>query len=333
MKKFACLKIFAASCLFTFSASAHDSYNGRPDGHAPIGVMRDHFHKKGEYMLSYRYDLVGMREAREGSKDLSSSDVLSRYKMSPSKMTMKMHMVGVMYGVTDNFTLTAMGSFMEKEMKMLDRNYQKSEKEISGFGDFKVNAMYGIFDNSTGRAQFNLGLSVPSGSIKETYNGARVAYPMQLGSGSYEVLPGISYSGYREDYSYGAQLNGTFRVNDNNSGYRLGDGHNITAWTAKKLNEAFSVSSRLDYTVTQKTKGYDRVLNSAMNLSMSPANNPSNSGRKSLDFLLGTNFIMPKGYLKGHRLAIEGGIPLYQNINGVQLKNDYKLTLGWQKSF
>ncbi|MBP7709844.1 MAG: hypothetical protein KA100_02095 [Rickettsiales bacterium] len=333
MKKVYCLKIFAAFCLFAFSASAHDAHNSRPDGHAPIGVMRDHFHKKGEYMLSYRYDLMSMSGAREGTRDLSSADVLSKYTMSPSKMTMKMHMAGVMYGVTDNFTLTAMASFVEKDMKMFNRSYQKSEKEISGFGDLKLNAMYGIFDEPTRRAQFNLGLSVPSGSIKETYDGARVAYPMQLGSGSYEVLPGVSYSGYKGDYSYGAQLNGTFRINDNNSGYRLGDSHNITAWTAKKLSAAFSVSSRLDYTVTQKTKGYDKVLNTMMNLSMSPANNPKNSGRKSLDFLLGANFIMPKGYLKGHRLAIEGGVPLYQNINGIQLKNDYKLTLGWQKSF
>ncbi len=29
--------------------------SARPDGHAPISVMGDHYHKKGEFMLSYRY--------------------------------------------------------------------------------------------------------------------------------------------------------------------------------------------------------------------------------------------------------------------------------------
>lgn len=327
------LKILAASCLIAFPTFAHESYNARPDNHAPIGVMRDHFHKKGEYMLSYRYDFMSMKGAREGTNNLSQSNVLSKYMMSPSKMVMKMHMAGVMYGVTDNFTLAAMGNFMEKDMKMVNRSYQKSEKEVSGFGDFKINAMYGLFDKETSRAQLNLGVSIPSGSIKQKYDGARVAYPMQLGSGSYELLPGISYSGYAQNYSYGTQLNGAFRINDNNAGYRLGDHYNITAWTSKKLNEAFSVSSRLDYNITQKTKGYDAVLNTMMNLSMSPANNSANSGRRGLDFLLGSNFIMPKGYLKGHRLAIEGGVPLYQKVSGIQLKNDYKLTIGWQKSF
>ena len=28
---------------------------GRPDGHAPIPVMGDHMHGKGEWMFSYRY--------------------------------------------------------------------------------------------------------------------------------------------------------------------------------------------------------------------------------------------------------------------------------------
>ena len=29
--------------------------SSRPDGHAPISVMGDHLHKKGEFMLSYRF--------------------------------------------------------------------------------------------------------------------------------------------------------------------------------------------------------------------------------------------------------------------------------------
>ena len=29
--------------------------SSRPDGHAPIGVMGEHTHEQGEYMLAYRY--------------------------------------------------------------------------------------------------------------------------------------------------------------------------------------------------------------------------------------------------------------------------------------
>ena len=38
---------------------------GRADSHAPISVMGDHTHGKGEWMLSYRYMGMGMgKESR-----------------------------------------------------------------------------------------------------------------------------------------------------------------------------------------------------------------------------------------------------------------------------
>ena len=37
----------------------------RPDDHAPIGVMRDHIHKKGEIMTSYRFLYMKMKGLRK----------------------------------------------------------------------------------------------------------------------------------------------------------------------------------------------------------------------------------------------------------------------------
>lgn len=321
--------IFLSQLVLGFITTAHAD-SPRPDDHAPIGVMRDHVHKQNEYMFSYRYQLMNMKGVRSGEDDVSLNEVLSQYMMSPRKMEMKMHMVGAMYGMTDHLTLAAMGSFIEKNMHMVNRHYQNSNREISGFGDLKLQSMYQFFKNEQSRAQLNFGLSIPSGSIKEKMdNGTRAAYPMQLGSGSYDLLPGISYSGFTDSYSYGGQINAVLRLNNNNNDYQLGDSYNVTLWTAKKLNEALSVSSRLDYTVTQKITGKDVALNTMM----SPPNNTSSSGSRKLNFLLGANFIVPNGALKGHRLAIEGGVPLYQHVNGIQLKTDYVVTVGWQKSF
>lgn len=331
MKNSNLLKIFATYlCFINFTANAENSQNSRPDSHAPIGIMRDHVHKKNEYMLSYRYEFMSMKGLRSDDSNISTNKALNKYMMVPQKMTMQMHMVGAMYGVTDNLTLALMGSFIEKDMKMINRTYQKSEQEISGFGDTKLNAMYKFFDNSKTKAQFNLGISIPSGSIKEkNSHNTRAGYPMQFGSGSYEILPGLSYSSLQDSYSYGAQINGVFRLNDNNNGYKLGNSYNLTSWVAKNLNESFSISSRLNYTTTQKVRGVDKALNRAM----SPANDVSSTGGQKLELLVGANFIASDGILKGNRLAIEGGMPVYQNLNGIQLENDYKVTLGWQKSF
>ena len=314
-----------SSCLFSFNSHAAD----RPDAHAPIGVKRDHVHKKGEYMLSYRFNFMKMKGLRKENDRITPSAALKEYKMAPLHMNMRMHAAGAMYGISDNFTISAMSSIIEKEMRSVNRMNQVSDKRASGFGDSMVNLAYAFLNNKNNNAQFNLGTSIPTGSIKKTSNNSRLSYPMQLGSGSYEILPGISYTAYQNSFSYGGQLNAIFRVNDNNLGYRLGDSYNATSWISKKLNNSFSVSSRLNYTMNKKIKGSDASLNPTM----LPPNNVVSHAAKKLDFLIGTNYIISKGKLEGHRLAIEAGAPIYQSYNAVRAEEDYKITLGWQKAF
>ena len=80
----------------------------RPDSHAPIGVMGDHTHNKGELMFAYRYMRMFMDGNRDGTNNVSASNVLSSYVVTPLQMTTQMHMFGFMYGLNQTATLTAM---------------------------------------------------------------------------------------------------------------------------------------------------------------------------------------------------------------------------------
>lgn len=314
--------------IFTIGKSYANS-NNRVDGHAPIGVKRDHIHKKGEIMGSYRVSYAKMNGLRENDDDIKIADVLNDYNMSPTEMTMKMHMVGLMYGITDQFTISAMGSFIEKDMDLINRMNAQSERKVDGIGDSKINVSYGFLEKDYGGSQLNLAVSFPTGDIDQKYNNKRLAYPMQLGSGSYELRPGISYSGYEDSFSYGTQINAVFRLDTNNNGYKLGDSYNLTSWIARKLNNSFSISTRLDYNKNESIEGLDLTLNS----NMMPGANPSIHEKERLDLLFGINFMMSSGSLKGNRLAVEFGKPVYQRFGGPALKNNYKLTIGWQNTF
>ena len=61
----------------------------RPDGHAPINVMGDHYHNKGEWMFSYRIMSMGMEGARSGTKDLSLNTIRQNYMVAPQKRLTK----------------------------------------------------------------------------------------------------------------------------------------------------------------------------------------------------------------------------------------------------
>lgn len=57
MSKKILLPILGAVLLRSNVALGQDNQwtSSRPDGHAPISVMGDHYHKKGELMFSYRF--------------------------------------------------------------------------------------------------------------------------------------------------------------------------------------------------------------------------------------------------------------------------------------
>ena len=63
---------------------------------APTGVMGDHAHEAGEWMLSYRYMFMLMDGNRGRGGRKSTGDVLANFPVAPTEMFMEMHMFGVM---------------------------------------------------------------------------------------------------------------------------------------------------------------------------------------------------------------------------------------------
>ena len=45
--------------------------------------------------------------------------------------------------------------------------------------------------------------------------------------------------------------------------------------------------------------------------------------KKQLDALLGVNYVFFRGVLKGMRLEVEAGLPVYQNVKGIQMKTHF----------
>ena len=65
---------------------------------------------------------------------------------------------------------------------------------------------------------------------------------MQLGSGTYDLLPGLTYLGQSDEWSWGVQTIETLRLGRNDEGYTLGDNLMATGWVARKWTGVFSTS-------------------------------------------------------------------------------------------
>jgi len=340
MKLFTALTLISIS-LFSLS-SAHEGpwTAARPDGHAPISVMGDHMHKMGEWMVSYRYMSMDMEGLLKGSTDVSSTSQINLnsmisgdFDMVPTKMTMDMHMLGTMYAISDKWTLMGMLNYLDNDMDMIMamgamRMPMKMKAKSSGLGDLKLAGLYDLAQwNSGRRMHLNLGFSLPTGSIDEKHtNGNTLGYGMQLGSGTYDFHPAITYLAQTQSYSYGAQIGGVLRIGENDQDYTLGNKFEAVLWGARKITESLSASVKLDYSSQNEVDGED----SRMMKMMSPALSPTSQGRDITTLGLGLNYYFQNGGLSGHRLAAEWETPIDQKVNGVQLELDSVWTLGWQ---
>jgi hypothetical protein len=324
---------------FTIADAIHSSEPGkwsagRPDGHAPITVMGEHTHGQGEFMFSYRYMYMKMEGNRDGTNSISDAEVLNQFMVTPQKMTMQMHKFGAMYAPSDDLTLMAMIPYVFKSMDHLTRTGVNFTTDSEGFGDIKTSALYKIYDDNNQRIHLNFGVSLPTGSINErdntpAGNNQILPYPMQIGSGTFDLLPGITYMGQTEKNSWGAQGMGTLRLGENGNGYSLGDEFHLTGWVARNWSDWVSTSLKLK----GKTWGNINGADSRLNPNMIPTADPNRRGGTQLDIGFGVNLYAPSGSLKGSRLAIEFDLPLYRNLEGPQLETDWQLTVGLQSSF
>jgi len=305
--------------------------SARPDGHAPISVMGDHYHKKGEFMFSYRFMPMWMEDNLQSNDDISNEAIYQDFMVAPQKMNMNMHMLGLMYAPSNRVTLMAMGNYISNSMDLRTGMGVDFTTESNGLGDITVSSLIKIMNNNRQSLHANVGISIPTGDIDQRdatpmMNDAQLAYPMQLGSGTWDPSLGLTYLGQSDKFSWGAQSKYKFRLGENAEDYTFGNRFDIVGWGAIKVSEYFSFSTSLSYFDLQKIDGVDADLNPMM----MPLFNTANSGRSQLDIGIGTNFYVPKGSLKDLRIGAEIKIPAYQKVNGIQMNNTLMATFGIQ---
>lgn len=321
--------------------------------------MADHAHRAGEIMLGYRYQFTHDAGIMAGDRSVPNRSVYDfrtpggdRYTALPLDMDMHMHMWDIMYAPTDWVTLMLMPQYMEMSMTMESRGghghghggghggmdmghgghaeTQTMSHGTVGWGDTVLAALIPVFESGGHRGLLNLGISMPTGSVDQKQHGQFTHYHMQLGSGTWDLKPGVTYQGCAGPVSWGAQVMGTIRLEDENeSGYQLGDVWETTGWAAYQLAEWVSVSGRMLWTSSDDIDGH---YNGPHGHS-SPVDIQRNYGGERIDLGLGLNFLVPNGALKGHRLAIEALWAVDQESNGVFLERDFAIIAGWQYAF
>ncbi len=311
-----------------------------------MSQMQHDMHGAGMWMFGYQFMRMDMDELLQGRDTISTRTISGaipgmpptkapgkQYRMSPTEMTMDMHMFMAMYGLTDRFMVMGMAQYLDNDMDMImhmPATDMFGSMQTSGMGDTVVSGEYKI----NRKWSAGLGLSLPTGSISEKItmvmtapgggstppNTMQAPYPMQLGSGTYDLIPKVEYSDGNDKWSWGGDINLTLRLGENNNNYTLGDRIEVGAWGAYKLNRNLIISARIDYLDWGSIDGQDPEINPMM----APTSDPNAQGGSRADISFGVR--APFG--QGHSFELEVGVPFYQDLNGPQLETDLILKAG-----
>ncbi len=319
----------------------HTSFLGRPDGHAPIGVMGDHMHAAGEVMFSYRFGRMRMKDSRDGDNHKTDGEVLRQgFLATPTDMDMEMHMFGLMYAPTDFVTLSAMLPYVRNQMDHINAMSLKFHTNSDGIGDFRLGSLWRLYDDETHHLHFNLSLSFPTGRTRHKDDvpspggpvNTTLPFPMQIGSGTWDTQPGFTYVGNTSWLSWGGQALGTIRgsKSTNDAGWRKGHRADVTSWVAVPWSDLVSTSARVSY---QYFGNYGGNENRPPPPSAIPTADPNRRAGHIVSLHPGINFYVPLGPLRKHRFAVEAGFPIYQWYDGPQLETRWQIVAGWQFAF
>jgi len=268
-----------------------------------------------------------------------------QYRRMPIKANIDMQAFGVSHGLSQRFSLYVSGTYIKIDGTTLTfagnsgtTRLGTSNFDFEGFGDTLAGVNAKLWSAPNQQIIAGLSVSFPTGSIGKYVNllqpsgqlgDAKVGYAGQLGTGTFNLVPTLAYTGRRGKLNYGAAYRGRFALEDENSeGYRRGSLNVATAWASWAATEYLSGSLRIEGTTEATVHGRDRDLSGP-----GLGTNPANVGGERVDVFAGLDLHGPIPQLGNGRLAMEFGWPVYENANGIHLARDWTLQMIMALSF
>jgi hypothetical protein len=341
------------------SAAGNDNHQHKHKhhhGHPPAGVMFGHMlDKAGDMMVGYSYGFSDWSGSTiRGTAGAGDNEIVRRAcgsltcTFKADEMIMHMHMFNLMYAPTDWLNLMVMPQLIDMNMEMRPLPSSDSdeggEHASAGLGDTLMVALVKLFETENHHFHLGLGVSAPTGSIEATFDNTEAedtdlqSFGMQLGSGTWDLKPSLTYLGNTGRWSWGAQVSGTKRLESRNKlGYALGDEIMGSAWVGYRALDWLSLSVRNVYKAQDHIRGrINRVVppdDPPTDPEPTPLENPNNSGGQFWDIGLGVTLSAPNGGFAGHSLSLEWLQPVIHDFNGYQLERNGTFSARWSYAF
>ena len=317
----------------------------------PVGVNLAHALPAGKLVTMYTRGFMHLEGLKIGREEVTPEQVVTTVpnrffglpeqpptlRIVPLKANMQTQMMGAVYGLADGISLFVAGSYVDKTQELLTfkgpagtTRLGTATQHTEGFGDTRAGAVLRLYQAPGVNLTGILGLTIPTGALDEiafplTPMGMRVArranYGLQLGTGTYDGLLGLTYMGQSGPLGWGAAYRGRIPLeSENDEGYRWSDQHVLTGWLSYAFTQGLSGTARLEGSTQDPIEGIDPKI-------IGPARgaNPDFYGGERIEAFLGLNATTMLAGIGAARVGIEAGTPLYENVEGPQLSKEWSL--------
>jgi hypothetical protein len=188
----------------------------------------------------------------------------------------------------------------------------------SGVGDATLLGLYRLHGNGemapTQAVFLGLGVKAPTGSSTERYSSGRLIHAhMQPGTGSWDPLLTLLYTSTTGHLTFQADAAYQYTT-ENREGYEAGDSASGGLTGRYVVSTMLGINANITYLHTGRASdGNGAYYNPATNSNL--MDDPANTGGNSLWLTPGLH-VLP---VKNLALEAKVKVPLWQNVNGIQL--------------
>ncbi len=361
------LLLFAASAIAFPAAEAYIGLCcGKCGGNMPMNIPGGGVPETYEFRLKVSPAFMHMEGLRDGTDAVAVDSILGmpvmggvptgKYMAAPTAMDMSMLNLTAGYSFSDEWFGAAMFMWKRNTMDMKFNAMMQAATGVTGFtmkseglGDVMLMAKRRLFADDplipTRQASLLLGLSVPTGSIDEKNSNHPLAarrseqlpYGMQLGSGTVDPIIGILYQRSRSPYWWGANATYTARLYDNKRDYRLGNEFHYDLYGMYQVRHDFLWQAQINGRYQGKIRGaMDEVTTGASGRVIpGDPNSPLATPQWDTDHYGGHQIFATLGFqwqpAPFHIIDAQVSLPLYRNLSGPQLEEDYRVMLTWYR--
>ena len=266
------------------------------------------------------------------------------YTTIPVAMFTEAQALTLAYGIMPNLSLVILTGTQEKHSHLVTM-YGSSNLIPRGMSfpgtdsllDSQAAVVWRAYEDQINRVKINLGMSFPTGSnhdmggaVMNTSGGYNVGwafYGMQTGTNTFDVMPGILYAGTIKPWSWGLSYRARLPLTVNPEGYNWGNYQELNGWIGYTLLPGLTTTVRLNYNIQSQIVGAGWFEAGKL-----PSANPENWGGKMIQVFGGADIDGKLFGYPGFSIGLEGGVPVYQNLNGPQLSRVWQagMALRWK---